>query len=52
LAVIPNRKIGDVVIERVAGEVATPDVIIDGAIDVVANNEATLIDDTLDSSKS
>ena len=38
--VVPDAEVGDVVVERVAREIATPHVLIDAAVDVVANNAA------------
>ena len=42
--VVPDREIGDVVVERVGGEVAAPDVLVDGAVDVVAQDAPGLIE--------
>jgi len=41
--VVPNTEIGDVVIERITGEVAAPDILLDRAIDIIADNSAFLI---------
>src|SRR5690348_7352465 len=38
--VVPDREVGDVVIERVGGEVTAPDVVVDGAVGVVAQDAA------------
>src|SRR5579863_1641362 len=42
--VVPNGKVGDVVVERVGGEIAPPDVLIDRAVDVVAQNPSARIE--------
>ena len=39
-AVIPHRKIGDVVVQRIGGEIPSPNVLVDGAVDVVAQNSS------------
>ena len=41
--VVPDAEVGNVVIKRVAGEVATPDVFVDRAIHIVAKNPALVI---------
>ena len=41
--VVPDRKVGDVVVERVDGEIAPPDVLLDAAVDVVAQQPAVRI---------
>jgi hypothetical protein len=41
--VIPNTKISNIVIERIAGEISAPDIFFDAAIDVVANDPAFLV---------
>ncbi len=41
--VVPERKVGDVVVERVAGEIPAPHVRVDRAVDVVANDSPGLI---------
>ena len=40
---IPDREVLDVVVERVAGEVAAPDVLVDRAVDVVAQQPTAMI---------
>ena len=42
--VIPQGKVGDVVIERVGGEIPSPDILIDGPIHVVAKDAAGFIE--------
>ena len=41
--VIPNAEIRDVVVERIAGEVAAPHVLVDASVDIVPNNAALVI---------
>ena len=41
--VIPNAKISDVVVQRIAGEIAPPDILIDRAVDIVSKDTAFLI---------
>ena len=41
--VVPDAEVGNVVIERIAGEVAAPDVLFDGAVDVVAQDTAFVV---------
>ena len=41
--VVPHREIGDVVIKRIRREIAPPDVLVDRAIDVVAQNASALV---------
>ncbi len=36
--VVPEREVGDVVVERIGGEVAPPDILVDRAVDVVAQD--------------
>ncbi len=45
--VVPDREVGDVVVERVGGEVAPPHVLVDGAVDVVAQDAARSIEGAL-----
>ena len=39
-AVVPHREVGDVVVQRIAGEVAAPDILVDAAVHVVAQDAA------------
>ena len=41
--VVPDREVLDVVVERVRGEVAPPDVFLDAAVEVVAEYPAVLV---------
>ena len=41
--VIPDTEIGNVVVEGITGEVAPPRILIDGAVDVVAQNTTLLV---------
>jgi hypothetical protein len=41
--VVPHREVRDVVVERVRGEVAAPDVVVDRAVDVVAEDPPALV---------
>src|SRR5690606_41285162 len=41
--VVPEREVADVVVERVDGEIAPPDVLVDRAVDVVAQDAARLV---------
>ena len=48
--VVPDREVGDVVVERVGGEIAPPDVLVDRAVDVVAQDASGRIEHALDES--
>ncbi len=41
--VVPDTEVTDVVVERIAGEVTAPDVLIDAAVDIVANDPSLLV---------
>ena len=41
--VIPDREVLDVVVQRIAGEVAAPDVLVDRAVDVVAKQASVVV---------
>ena len=45
--VVPDREVGDVVVQRVGGEVAAPHVVVDGAVGVVAQDAAVLVGDAI-----
>ena len=45
--VIPQREIRNVVIERVGGEIATPDIVINIAVDVVTQDAAVRVEHAL-----
>src|SRR5262249_37428650 len=45
--VIPEREVRDVVVERVRGEVTAPDIVVDGAVDVVAQDAAPRVEQPL-----
>jgi hypothetical protein len=45
--VIPDREVGDVVVQRVRGEVAAPHVVVDVAVDVVAQDAAVFVGDAV-----
>ena len=42
--VIPDTEVGNIVIERVAGEIASPDIFVDRAINIVTKNPALVIE--------
>ena len=42
--VVPDREVLDVVVQRVGGEVAAPDVFVDRAVEVVAQDAAALVE--------
>ena len=41
--VVPDAEIRDVVVQRIAGEIAAPDVLVNGAIDVIAQDAALVV---------
>src|SRR6185312_10821717 len=45
--VVPDGEVGDVVVEAIGGEIAAPDVLVDGPVDVVAQDPAGRIEHAL-----
>ena len=45
--VIPDREVRDVVVQRVRGEIPAPDVIVDGAVSVVAQDAPVFVGDAV-----
>jgi hypothetical protein len=45
--VVPDREVRDVVVQRVGREIAAPDVVVDGAVGVVAQDAAVLVGDAI-----
>ena len=46
--VVPDREVLDVVVQRIAGEVAAPDILVDSAVDVVAKQASAVVVDAVE----